>query len=173
MYPRKRLISFLALAVLVTLVAACGGQAADPPAEEAPAPEETAPPAEAAPEPAVEPEPIPEEPQEPAAPPLTGNIVEIEEAQDFDWFNAATREVPGRYYWEVRLRNDTTQTLDITVKFDFLDEQDGIIKTDRKTERLQPAEAKTFRFEDEMNRDQSRAVVNYSYVWDWEIVEGG
>ena len=86
------------------------------------------------------------------------------------WTTAATREVPGQYYWLVQLRNDTTQTLDITVNFDFLDENDGVVKTDRKTERLQPAETRIFRVEGEMNRDQARAVLGYSYVWDWEIV---
>ena len=29
-----------------------------------------------------------------------------------------------------------------------------------------------FRVEGEMNRDQARAVLGYSYVWDWEIVQG-
>jgi hypothetical protein len=159
------------MATIVALGAACGGQTADTPAEEAPAPEEPAPAPEVAPAP--EPEPMPEVPQEPAVPQLTGNIVEMDLGEEqMVWTTAATREVPGRYYWLVRLRNDTTQTLDITVSFDFLDEQDAVVKTDRKTERLQPAEEKLYRVEGEMNRDQSRAVVGYSYVWDWEIVEG-
>ncbi len=169
MHPRKRWISLLTLATVVALSAACGGgQTAEPPAEEAaPAPEE-APVAEVAPEP--EPEPMPVEPVE-QAPTLTGNIVELELSEEqMVWTTAATREVPGEYYWVVQLRNDTTQTLDITVSFDFLDENDSVVKTDRKTERLQPAETKTFRVEGEMNRDQARAVLGYSYVWDWEIV---
>jgi hypothetical protein len=171
MHPRKRWTWFVLLVAAVALSAACGGQPET--AEEAapaPAAEETAPAAEVAPEP--EPEPIAEEPVEQAPPQLTGNIVEIESAHDFGWTNAATREVPGKYYWVVQLRNDTTQTLDITVKFDFLNESDAIIKTDRVTVRMQPAENGTFRGEGEMARDNARAVASYSYLWDWVIVEG-
>lgn len=172
MHPSKRLMWFMALAAVVTLTAACSGQPADEPPNEEPAPAaEAAPAADAAPEPepAPVPEPLPEEPAEPAAPQLQGEIVEIGEAE-MDWFNAATREVPGKYYWVVQLRNDTMQVLDITVVFQFLDENDGVIKTDRKTVRLQPAGPGTFRVEDEMQRDDARAVVGYTYSWDWAIV---
>jgi len=102
---------------------------------------------------------------------LRGNIVEIDEGV-FDWLSAATREEPGKYYWFVKLRNDTTQTLDITVTFEFLDASDGVIKTDRKTERLPPAAEATFRVESEMDREPALAVENYTYSWDWAIVEG-
>jgi ABC-type glycerol-3-phosphate transport system substrate-binding protein len=167
MHPSKRLMWFVALAAIVTVTAACGGQ----PAEEAPAPAET--PA-AEPAPAVEAAPEPAPVEEPVAPPvqeLRGNIVEIDEGT-FDWTSAATREEPGKYFWIVKLRNDTTQTLDITVTFEFLDASDGVIKTDRKTERLQPAAEATFRVEGEMERDAARAVESYTYSWDWAFVEG-
>ena len=172
MHPRKRWIWFVALVTAAALSAACGGQAADTAEEQAPAPavEEQAPAAEVAPAP--EPEPMPEEPAAPAAPQLQGTIVEEAEAHEMVWLTAATREVPAKYYWVVRLRNDTTQTLNITVNFQFLDEEDGVVKTDRKTMQLPPAGAENFRVEGEMGRDDARAVISYTYTWDWEIVEG-
>jgi hypothetical protein len=88
------------------------------------------------------------------------------------WLTAATREVPAKYYWVVSLRNDTTQTLNITVNFQFLNEEDGVVKTDRETMQLPPAGTEIFRVEGEMNRDDARAVISYTYTWDWEIVEG-
>ncbi len=170
MHPSKRLMWFMALAAVVTLSTACAGQPADETPNEAPAPAEVAPTAETAPEPEPVPEPLPEEPPEPAAPPLEGEIVEIESAADFDWLNAATREVPGRYYWVVQLRNDTTQVLDITVIFQFLNGDEAVIKTDRKTVRVQPAGTETFRVEGEMQRDEARSVDFTSYYWDFAIV---
>lgn len=168
MQPSKRLMWLVSMVAAVALTAACGGQPAEQaPAEQPAASEEPAPAAEAAPEP--EPEMMPEE-TEPAQPQLQGNIVEVGEAE-MDWFNAATRETPGRYYWQVQLRNDTTQTLDITVTFQFVNENDEVVKTDRTTVRVQPAETGTFRVEDEMQRDQARAVASYVYSWDWKIVE--
>ncbi len=168
MHPRKRWTWFLALATALTLIAACGGQTPEPPAEEeTPAvTEETPPAAEMEPEP----EPLPEEPTEPAPPQLQGNIVEIGEAE-MVWLTPATRETPATYYWLVRLRNDTTQTLDITVTFEFLNEQDGVVKTDRSTQRIQPAGEGEFRVEGEMGREDSLAVVSYTYSWDWNIID--
>lgn len=171
MHPSRRLMWYMTLAAVVTLTAACAGQPAEEPPNAEPTPAKEAPlVAETAPEPEPVPEPLPEEPPEPAAPQLQGEIVEIEEAADFDWLNAATREVPGRYYWVVELRNDTMQVLDITVIFQFLDENEDVIKTDRKTVRVQPAGLGTFRFEDEMQRDEARSVSFTSYYWDWAIV---
>jgi hypothetical protein len=71
----------------------------------------------------------------------------------------------------VSLRNDTTQTLDITVKFDMLDAEERVIKTDRRTVRVAPADAATAEFEGEMPRDQARSFDSYMYTWDWEIVD--
>ena len=55
--------------------------------------------------------------------------------------------------------------------FQFLNEEDGVVKTDRKTMQLPPAGTEIFRVEGEMNRDDARAVISYTYTWDWEIVE--
>ncbi len=167
MHTRKRLVWSLALATVIALTAACGGQAEEP-VEEAPPAEEPAPVAEVAPVP--EPLPEPEEAAAPAEPQLEGDIVEIGEAE-FDWLNPASREVPGRYFWIVRLRNDTTQTLDITLSYEFLNDEENVIKTDRSTQRVSPAAEVTFRVEGEMNRDESRSVAFTSYTWDWKVVE--
>jgi hypothetical protein len=162
----------VALAAVVAVTAACGGQ----PAEETPA-EEPAPAEEAAPEPEATPTTmpaaVPEETPEPEPQQqLMGTIVEIESEHDMGWNSAATREQPGEYYWVVQLRNDTTQTLDITVTFQFLDDQDNVIKTDRETVRVDPAGIGNFRVTGEMERDNARAVASYTYSWDWDIVEG-
>jgi len=164
MHPSKRFMWFMALVAVIAVTAACGGQPAEEPVEEPAPAEEPAPVAE------VVPEPMPEEPVEPLAPVLQGVIVEIEDEHEMVWTTGATREVPGEYFWVVQLRNDTTQVLDITVRFEFLNENDGVIKTDRKTERLQPAGLGTFRVEGEMERDDARAVINYTYSWDWTVV---
>ncbi len=168
MHTRKRLVSSLTLIAVIALTAACGGAAEEPVAEAPPAAE----PAPITPEAAPVPEPVPEpvEPAAPAEPQLEGDIVEVGEGE-FAWTTAASREVPGKYYWEVRLRNDTTQTLDITVTYEFTNAEGQLIKTDRSTVRISPAETGTFRVEDEMNRDDSRAVEFTTYSWSWEIVE--
>lgn len=168
MHPSKRFLWFFALAAIIAVTAACGGAAEEAPMEEATPAEEEAP----APEPEETPPPVMEEPEpeEPAAPTLTGDIVEVGEGA-MDWYNAATREEPGRYWWQVQLRNDTTQTLDLTVTWQFLDENDGEIKTDRETVRVSPADTGTFRGEGELERDAARSVAGYTYYWDWEIVE--
>ncbi|MGD8328761.1 MAG: hypothetical protein PVJ49_04945 [Acidobacteriota bacterium] len=172
MHSSKRLMWLVAAVALIALTAACGGQ----PAEETPAeqPAATEEPAAAAPEAAPEPEPemTPEEPAAPAQPQLQGNIVEVGEGE-FTWLNAATRETPGRYTWKVQLRNDTTQTLDITVTWQFLDENENTIKTDRETVRVEPAATGSFEGQGEMERDAARSVAFTSYSWDWKIVEGG
>ena len=167
MHTRNRLVWSLALTTIIALTVACGGGAEEPaentlPAEEPTAVSETSP----EPDPMLE----PEQPAAPAEPQLEGAIVEMEEAHDMAWTTAASREVPGEYYWVVQLRNDTTQTLDITVTFEFLDENGGVVKTDRSTERISPAASGTFRVEGQMNRDDSRSVDGYTYTWSWEIV---
>lgn len=169
MHTRNRLVWSLTLIAVVALTAACGGGAEEPVAEAPPAAE----PAPVTPEATPVPEPVPEpvEPTAPAEPQLEGTIVEIESAHDMDWTTAASREVPGKYFWVVQLRNDTTQVLDITVTFEFLDENEAEVKTDRKTVRVSPAQVGTFRVEGEMDRDHSRAVDGYTYTWAWEIVQ--
>ena len=167
MHTRNRLVWSLALTTIIALGVACGGGAEEP-AANTPDTNEAA----AVSEPSPEPEPMleAEQPAAPAEPQLEGAIVEIGEAHDMAWITAASREVPGEYYWVVQLRNDTTQTLDITVTFEFLDENGGVVKTDRSTERISPAAAGTFRVEGQMNRDDSRSVDGYTYTWAWDIV---
>ena len=167
MHTRNRLVWSLALATIIALGVACGGGAEEP-AENTPDANEPAAVSETSPEP--EPMLEAEQPAAPAEPQLEGAIVEIEEAHDMAWTTAASREVPGEYYWVVQLRNDTTQTLDITVTFEFLDENSSVVKTDRSTERVSPAASGTFRVEGQMNRDDSRSVDGYTYTWAWEIV---
>ncbi len=167
MHTRNRLVWSLALATIIALGVACGGGAEEP-AANTPDANEAAVVSETSPEP--EPMLEAEQPAAPAEPQLEGAIVEIEEAHDMAWTTAASREVPGEYYWVVQLRNDTTQTLDITVTFEFLDENGGVVKTDRSTERISPAAAGTFRVEGQMNRDDSRSVDGYTYTWAWDIV---
>ena len=163
MLPRKRLIWFLALTAVVAFTVACGG-AAEEPAE---TPEETAAPApEVAPEPVVEPEPEPEEPE----PQLQGNIVTSEEGHE--WISGGNRTTPATYFWTVKVNNDTTQTLDITVKFDIVDENDGIVKSETKTVRLAPAEESIIREENEMPYADALRVAGFqAYVGNWAIVE--
>ena len=175
MHTRKRLVWFLALTTIIALTAACGGATEEPVVEEAPPAEEPAAAPETTPEPTEAPAPV----QQPAEPPeqaIVGDIVEIpigDDEMQMDWLTAASREVPGRYYWIVRLRNDTTSTLNLTVIFDFVNDEDEVIKTDRSTQRVSPAETAQYRVEGEMNRDDSRAVAGYTYTWTWEIVESG
>ena len=164
MHTRKRLVWFLALTTVVAFSAACGGAAEEP--AEAPAPvEEPEPVAEPAP---VEPEPEPEPQQQQVT--LVGDIVEVGEGE-MDWLRAASRDEPGRYYWQVQLRNDTTATLDLTVTWEFLDENEEVVKSDNTTVRVAPAETGTFRLEGDMVRDDYWRVAGYTYSWDWAIVE--
>jgi len=163
MHARIRLTRFVAFAAIAALTIACGGQPAEPPPAEEPAE------APAPVQPEVTPIPEPEEPEIPALPQLQGNIVGVDDT--WEWLSAATRENPARYKWTVSLRNDTTQTLDITVRFDMVDADDRIIKTDRRTVRVAPADTATAQFEGEMPFDVARLFESYTYTWDWEIVE--
>jgi len=166
MQPRKNWIWCIALVVVVSFAGACGG-AAEEPAEE-PAPEATEPVVEATPAPAPMPEPEPE-PQEPAPPQLEGNI--LTSGEDFDWISVTDRNSPASYYWTVNVNNDTTQTLDITVKFDFVDENDAVVKSESKTIRLAPAQDRTIREEGEMSyRDALKVIGFVSELNDWKIV---
>lgn len=168
---RTRLIGFLALGVVVALTVACGGQAAEPPTNNAAAPAAQAPANEQAPAAAVEPEPMPAETQ-PDQPALEGNI--LTSGEDFQWISVTTRRAPATYYWTMTVTNDTTQTLDITVRFDFLDENDGIVKTHTKTVRISPAGETTIREEDSMPYTEAVKVVGFQAAWaTWKIVETG
>lgn len=163
MQLRKSLTVLIAVLAVLTFVAACGGgQPAEEPAEE---PTET--PA-AEPEPAVEPEP---EPEEPEGPQLVGNINLSEDY--FEWGEVTDRSLPAAYTWTVHVANDTTQTLDITVRFDFLDDEDGVVRTERATVRLAPAETTTINEAGSMSWDEANRVVGYAtQVENWTIIEG-
>jgi hypothetical protein len=160
----KNIALLFALVALLVVVNACGGgEPAEEPAAEAT--EETAPAAE--PEPVVEPEPEPEEPQ---GPQLQGSINLTEEY--FEWGEVTDRSQPAAYNWTVHVANDTTQTLDITVRFDFLDENDRVVKTERSTVRLAPAESTTIEEPGTMSWDDANRVIGYAVqVENWTIIE--
>jgi hypothetical protein len=160
----KNIALLFALVALLLVVNACGGgEPAEEPATEA---TEEAPPA-AEPEPVVEPEPEPEEEQ---GPQLQGSINLTEEY--FEWGEVTDRSQPAAYTWTVQVANDTTQTLDITVRFDFLDENDRVVKTERSTVRLAPAESATIEEPGTMSWDDANRVVGYAVqVENWTIIE--
>ena len=168
MQPRKNWIWFIALVTVVSLAGACGGAAEEP--AEAPAPEAAEEPvAEATQEPAAMPE-LEPEPAEPAAPQLEGNIVDS--GDFFDWLTSGSRTENATYYWTLSLTNDTTQTLDITVTFQFLDDTEDVVKTETKTVRLSPAASTDIREEGSMSHEDSLKVSGYTYTYDWNIVQG-
>ena len=159
MAPRTRLMILVALLVLAPLVA-CG------PAEE-PAP---APPAEPTVEPAPAPEPMEDPVEEPPAPPSEPELVgEIRmTGEDFEWGNITRENAP--YTWTVKLTNDTTATLDITVRFQFLDDSDAVIKTETKSVRLQPAANTTLRESGNMSWDEANRVYSFLAVTAHSVV---
>ena len=160
MHARKRFVWFLALTTVVGLTLACGGAAEEPPAE---------PPAEEA-APAPAPEPVPEEPQEEQGPQLEGNIVTS--GENHEWISVTDADSPATYFWTVTVNNDTTQTLDITVQFDIVDENDEVVKRETKTVRLAPAAEEVIREESEMPYQDALRVFGFTaVVSDWAIVE--
>ena len=164
MARHTRLMTLLALLALAPFIAACGAaeEPVEQPAEEAPAEQ----PAEAPAEEMPAEEPMEEEgPQEPQ---LVGNITLS--GENFDW-TETTSEVAG-YYWTVRVSNDTTAPLDITVRFQFLDENDSSIKTETATVRLQPATNTTIREESTMTWDDANRISYFLASYDYEIVTG-
>ncbi len=163
MQPRNNWIWFIALVIVVSMAGACGGAAEEP--AEAPAPE----PVEPTPEPAPMPEPEPE-PAEPAAPELAGNIVDS--GDFFDWLTSGSRTEDATYYWTLSLTNDTTQILDITVTFQFLDDAEDVVKTEIQTVRLSPAASTDIREEGSMSHEDSLKVYGYTYTYDWKIIQG-
>jgi hypothetical protein len=149
----------LALMLLLPLAAACGGAAEEPapaPAAEEPAP---APEPEAAPAPMEEPaEAAPEEPQ------IVGNI--ILSGEDFDWGTPEGETQP--YTWTARVQNDTTSTLSITVRFQFLDETDTVLKTETATIELAPAASRSISQNGTMSYDEALKVVGFLADYDYK-----
>lgn len=164
MQPSKRFIRFVAIIALGSLMVACGGAA------EAPAPEAAEPEVTPAAEPEAAPvvvEPEPEEPQAPPEPQLEGNIFLTND--DFGWLTPGSRTEPATYWWTLRVTNDTTQNLNITVRFEFLDDDDRVVKAELKTVRLAPAANTVVREEGEMSREDSLKFAAYSYSFEWAI----
>ena len=149
------------LLLVLPFAAACGG--AEEPEPEAPAEEPAAAPVEEAPSeaPAAE-EPTEEAPQEPQ---IVGNI--ILSGEDFNWGDADGDTTP--YTWTARVQNDTTSTLDITVRFQFLDESDQVIKTETSTVRIAPASSRTINQSGTMTYDEALKVFGFLADYDYEI----
>lgn len=173
----SRLIPVLALLLLVP-VAACGGSAEEAAEDAANQAEEAAEDAadameEAAEEAADTMEEMGEQAEEmmeeeaPAEPELVGNI-QIS-GENLEWGTPTEETAP--YTWTVRVNNDTTATLDITVSFQLLDSNDGVIKTETATVRLQPAQSTTIREDGSLPYDQANNVYSYSSTYDYSIVE--
>ncbi len=168
--------TLMALALVAPLaIAACTAseQPAEAPAAEgaqeqaaSPAAAEPAGPEQAAPEQAA----APEEPAAPARqePELVGEI--HVSGENFEW-GETTRE-RANYTWTARVTNDTTATLDIIVRFEFLDEQDAVIKTESKRVRLAPAETTNIRQNGSMSWDEANRVYSFRAVTDYEVVQG-
>jgi len=168
---KRRLSLSLAVLALIVAIAACGGQPAEEPAAEEPAAEEPAAEDPAATEPEtpapVTPaeEPASDEPQEPE---LVGEI-NISD-YNLEWGEPTAEEAP--YEWWVTVQNDTTQTLDITVMFDVLDANGEVVKSERGSIRLDPAERGTIREPGTMAYDNANRVSEFAVDYEWEIVEG-
>ncbi len=160
MARRTRLAMMLALMLALPFAAACG--AAEEPAAETP---------EAPPEPTpdpVETPPVEEpEPQEPAVPELVGNIVLS--GDNFEWGDFGAGQ-PAPYTWTVRINNDTTATLSIRVSFQFLDDDDQVLKTERTTIRLDPAAGRTIREAGTMPYDDALKVIGFLADYTYDIV---
>lgn len=156
---RTRNVLMIALLLLVLpFAAACGG--AEEPAPEAPV-------EEAAPEPVAEPAPVEPDPVEevPAEPQIVGNI--ILSGEDFNWGDADGDNTP--YTWTARVQNDTTSTLDITVRFQFLDEADAVIKTETATVTMAPASSRTINQSGTMTYDEALKVFGFLADYDYEV----
>lgn len=161
---RFRLPLLIALFALLPLLAACGG------AEE-PAPEPTEEPAAApeaeAPAPEMPAEEAPEE-TAPAEPQIVGSI--ILSGEDFSWGAPDGDNQP--YTWTARVQNDTTSTLDITVRFQFLDDTDAVVKTESASVRLDPASGRTINESGTMTYDDALKVVGFLADYDYAAVQG-
>jgi hypothetical protein len=157
---RNRRVLTIALLLFVPFLAACGAaeEAAEPEAAETPAPA-----------PAPEPEMPAEEPEPemPAEPEIVGNI--ILSGEDFSWGEAEGDNTP--YTWTARVQNDTTSTLDITVRFQFLDESDTVLKTESATVTLAPASSRTINQGGTMSYDDALKVFGFLADYDYEVSE--
>lgn len=162
----NRLPILLLLMLLVVPFAAACAPAEEP--AETPAQEEEAPPAE---EPMEAEEPMPAEepmePEEPAEPQLVGEI--RTSGENLEWGTPTQETAP--YTWTVRVTNDTTATLDINVRFQLLDENDGVIKTETATVRLAPAESQTIRENGSIAYDRANSVYSFVALTEYTIVE--
>ena len=157
---RMRLAMMLVIVLALPFAAACG-TAEEPAAETPEAPVEQA----AAP---VEELPIEEpEPQQPAEPELVGNIVLS--GDNFEWGEFGAGQ-PAPYTWTVRVNNDTTATLSIRVSFQFLDDDDQVLKTERTTIRLDPAAGRTVRENGTMPYDDALKVIGFVADYTYDIV---
>jgi hypothetical protein len=161
-------MTLLAMLALVPFLAACG--AAEEPAPEQPVEAPVEQPAEQPAETPAEEMPAEEMPAEegPQEPQLVGNITLS--GENFEW--GETTSDSAEYNWTVRVANDTTATLDITVRFQFLDDSDGVVKTETATVRLQPAASTTIREGGSMSFDDANRVYSFAATYDYAIVTG-
>ncbi len=161
MVRRTRLAMLLVFLLALPFAAACG--TAEEPAE---APEPPEAPVEQAPVPVEEP-PAEPEPQQPAEPELVGNI--ILSGDNFEWGEFGAGQ-PAPYTWTVRVNNDTTATLSIRVSFQFLDDDDQVLKTERTTIRLDPAAGRTISENGTMPYDDALKVIGFVADYTYDIV---
>lgn len=177
MPPKRRSVTILVLIAMVPLALACGGRTeeAPPATSEESAQEEMATPEEEAATPEEQGEEMAPagEPQEEAAPEreepeVVGNVTLA--GEDLLWGDVSQES--AEYTWTVRVSNDTTATLDITVTFDLLDDNDRMVKTERATVRLAPAESTTIEEPGTMTYDQASRVVGFRARYDYAVVEG-
>lgn len=103
----------------------------------------------------------------PAEPELVGNI--RLSGEELEWGTPTQETAP--YTWSVRVNNDTTATLDITIRFQLLDQNDEVIKTETSTVRLQPAQSSTVRENGSLPYSQANNVYSYASTFDYSIVQ--
>lgn len=176
MPSKRQFLIALALLALLPFAVACGGQTAEEAeqaAEEAQEGiEETAEEAaeaveEAAEETAEAVEEAAEEAEEALADPQVEGEVRLTN-EDFEWTETTTET--ANYTWTARVTNDTTATLDITVTFEFLDNADRVVKTERASRRLAPAESSSISQQGSMPFDQANRVVGFRAYTDYDVV---
>ena len=146
---RLRLLTLVALLVLAPFIAAC---ATEEPAEAPVAEPETEAPVVEEP---VTPEPVEEAPAEPE---IVGNI--LLNGEELVW--GAVADDNTAYTWTARVQNDTTSNLRITIRFQFLDAVDAVVKSETTTITLAPAASRTINQDGTMTYDESLKVEGYS-----------